>query len=197
MVLTLVFVLVGFSFNGALTDASESKLIFDDPELSTFKAETYHLEGELPIGNTIKIDGTDAEVFRKFRITVPLDKPETYTPVEIVVKDEVGNELENHTHHIENRGEINIKLTQNDPHIEIDGERLNAEVPASNIGGSMIPLEEITEALRGEIFWDESTQISIIKHEGSTITLKVGRNLQLLMDKRYRSVVLFKESKTE
>ncbi len=187
LVLTLVFVLVGFSFNGALTDASESKLIFDDPELSTFKAETYHLEGELPIGNTVEVDGEKAEVFRKFRITIPLDKPETYTPVEIVVKDEAGNELENYTHHIENRGEINLKLVLRDPTIEINGEKFPLEVPMHIIRGSaMVPLRDVAMALRAKVSNHPQKEFMTITNGSTIITIAAGEEFAMVGSEKIR-----------
>ncbi|MEZ4812062.1 MAG: copper amine oxidase N-terminal domain-containing protein [Caldisericia bacterium] len=79
----------------------EVTLTYDDPTFTTYKAETYHLEGNL-VGHTLNANYVEAEIFQKFKTSVVLNDAPSFTPAIIEITDKDGNELESYTLNIEN-----------------------------------------------------------------------------------------------
>ncbi|MEZ4812053.1 MAG: stalk domain-containing protein [Caldisericia bacterium] len=122
---------------------------------------------------TVKVNGEDAEVKRKFRHTVYLDKAPSITTANIEVRDKDGEVIKSFDFKLKNslRKELSIYLGQKFAYF--NGEKIiPAVVPQMIDGSAMIPVELITETFG--IATNMTGNCILFSFQGSTTIITVG-----------------------
>lgn len=121
-------------------------IILDQPNPSLIEEDAYKVEGEIPIGHTVKVDGVDAEIFRKFRHTITLKEAPSFTDVDIEITDTEGVTSNLDTYYIENVFIQRLWCQRDNLVFTINGNEYLFQEPPQIINGSfMLPLRAIAE----------------------------------------------------
>ena len=156
-------------------------IFLDDPNPSVLEQTEFTVEGTIPFEHTVKVNGEDAEIFRKFRQTIDIKEPPSFTPVNIEVSDSGGNIIEERTTKVENVGVLRMWLQQDNPDWKVNGVDGKLSVPPTNIDGSiLLPFRAIAEAFGAEVNWIAKTK-TIVMNLGSThIELTIGSTTAIM-----------------
>jgi len=150
-------------------------IFLDDPNPSVLEQTEFTIEGAIPFEHTVKINGEDAEIFRKFRQTIDIKESPSFTPVNIEVSDSGGNIIEERTFKVENIGMLRMKFWLDRNTMLLNGKEIPVDVPVQIFNGStMIPVRFIAEGFGADITWVPETKTIIIDF-GST-------DIQLIID---------------
>ncbi|MEZ4812055.1 MAG: copper amine oxidase N-terminal domain-containing protein [Caldisericia bacterium] len=95
-------------------------LILDDWNPSVLEAEHYMIEGEVPAGSSVFVNEKEAEIFKKFRITMSRQPP-SITPINIESEDPEGEPIIFKTERFVNAGELLIKLWVDKTEMMVNG----------------------------------------------------------------------------
>ncbi len=179
-----LLVIIGLVFGAGIIWADEPVIILDDPELSGFKLTEYYLEGEIPYDlEKIWVNGSEAEVFTKFRISVPLDKAPSYTPAGIVVKNEAGENIESYTLQVANKSMIELKYQINSTVMEVNG--IKQEISAAPFidtknWRTMLPFRSIAENLGAEVAWVQETKTILMTGDKIKLELSLDKTVAII-----------------
>ncbi len=153
--------------------ATESVIILDDPELKYLSSAFYNLEGTAPLESIVKVNGKDAEMFRRFESTVPLNPAPSYTRIKIEVLDENKNLIESQALQIENYRKTEIIFYTNGLTMTVNGCTTAIDVLPQKVGIHMyVPFKYICEGFFGKSStWDEESQIETFSGGGYDVSI--------------------------
>jgi len=158
---------------------SFDRIILDEPNPSVSQESVYEIEGEIAVGYTVEIDGEDAEIFHKFRCTVPLKKAPSFRDVTINLTDSNGITSDPYNYDIENVFIQRFWCQVNNTVFTINGNEYNFDQPHQIIDGSfMLPLSQfVWQVIDGTVFWfpeNQTIEIELLDGASKIIRLKVG-----------------------
>ncbi len=168
-----LLLVMGLVVSAGIIWATESVIILDDPELKAYVATEYHLEGTVPLGTSVKVNGADVEMFRRFESVVPLNPAPSYTHIKVEAFDEDNNIIENQTLHIENYYKTEVVFTLDKNTMLINGDEIEIDAPARKSGIYLyVPFDDVCKAFYGKgSTWDEETQTETFSGGGYDVSI--------------------------
>ncbi len=157
-------------------NAEVGVITLDDPDPMVYEASQYLVEGNLPIGYSATINGEEAEVFRKFRHTVELNKDPSYTAVSVELVDKIGNTEESGELQVENNHILDAWLQQDNLKWTVDGEELIFHALPQIVDGSMmIPFRSIAEdCFEANVEWITETKTIVMELDNTEVRLTIN-----------------------
>ncbi len=169
--LVTLILIVGLVFGGGIVSAEIPTLVILNSELSSIKAESVTISGKVWESTNVKVNGEDAEVKRKFRHTVYLDKAPSITTANIEVTDKDGEVIKSFDFQLKNifRRELSIYLDKKT--IYASGKRIELDVAPQLINDyTMVPLQLLYEGFDGVA----------VTPVGSSATITLGSHVAVL-----------------
>jgi Copper amine oxidase N-terminal domain len=156
-------------------------IFLDDPNPSVLEQTEFTIEGAIPFEHTVKINGEDTEIFRKFKQTIDIKEAPSFTPVNIEVSDSGGTIIEEGKFKVENIYVLRMWLQQNNSNWKVIGTEHNLSVPPTNISGSLLlPFRAIADAFGAEITWIAETKTVILDFGSTHIELTIGNTTAIM-----------------